>query len=88
MRNFSRSKVHFPDLEVCCDMCTFFRSNQETLVGQELVTNPKERPRGRLFRGQCGVQNLPSRCQNLEVHIIGVRNFLSCRNAIFFNIFS
>ena len=23
-RNFSRSKVHFPDLEVCCDWSTFF----------------------------------------------------------------
>ena len=69
-------------------MSTFFRSNYETLVGQELVTNPKERPRGRLFRGQCGAQKLPSRCQNFEVHayfsgrVNGVRNFLSRGDAI------
>ena len=24
MRDFSRSRVHFPDLEVCCDRSTFF----------------------------------------------------------------
>ena len=69
-------------------MSTFSRSNHETLVGQELVTNPKEGPRGRLFRGQCGAQKFPSRCQNFEVHayfggrVNGVRNFLSCRDAI------
>ena len=63
-------------------------------MGQELVTNPKERPRGRLFRGQCGAQKLPSRCQNFEVNayfcgrVNGVRNFLSSRDAIFLNIFS
>ena len=26
-RNFSRSKVHYPDLEVCCDWSTFFSAH-------------------------------------------------------------
>ena len=43
--------MHFPDLEVCCDWPSFFfRSNQQTLVGQEHVTNPYERLRGRLLQ--------------------------------------